>query len=109
VNALFPTVRWRLFRTQINGGIEDCCDCLVTTADGRISDNPSDGEWIKAGIEIASVLSAHYGVIAPLFVNNAESVDALPRTSAQTIALVVDRDCPELVIEVEGQKNEEVA
>jgi hypothetical protein len=36
-------------------------------------------------------------------------VDSLPQTGAQTIALVVDGNCPELVIEVEEQKNEEVA
>ena len=34
INARFETVRFRLFDTQINGGIKECCDVLVAGKDG---------------------------------------------------------------------------
>ena len=90
INRQFPTIRWKLFDRQINGALVDCCECLI----------PSDGTFVPYGcantaasvnadIEIIGVLSRHYGVTAPLFVDNAERVNYIVRPAGQLITLSV--------------------
>lgn len=86
VNSLFPSVKWKLFDTQINGGIRDCCDCLV---EGVQFSDANNAAKINAGLEIIDVLSKHYGVSVPVFVDNAEAVNALKKIESQRIALFV--------------------
>lgn len=105
VNALFPTVRWKLFDVQINGGIADTCECMVG---GVPFPDANNAARINAGIEIASVLAEHYLVSLPCWVDNAEAVNELRGTGGQMIALVVSDD-PGLVVETEAEKKEEVA
>lgn len=97
VNSMFPTVKWQLQKTNINGGVEDCCLCMV--------ENPDTGAlvpWLKAngaakinaGLEIINVLCGYYNIAVPVFVDNAESVNNVIPTVGQQICLVVTRDRP---------------
>ena len=52
---------------------------------------------INSGIDIINALSKHYGVTAPITVDNAEAVNDLEPTDSQLIRLVVTKD-PQLVI-----------
>ena len=47
---------------------------------------------INAGIEIIDILSEHFGIRMPIFVDNAESVTRITSTDNQLIRLVVDED-----------------
>lgn len=87
INSHFACASFRLFREQINGGLEDCCDVML---DGRPYGSISDGEKIKVGIDIIRTLSGYYGVHVPLFVDRAESVTDFPETDTQTIRLIVE-------------------
>jgi hypothetical protein len=89
INGLFPTVRWKLFKDQINGGIEDCCECLIGGVPFADANNAAR---INAGLEIADVIAQHSDVTAPVFVDNAEAVNELRPISGQTIALLVSSD-----------------
>lgn len=93
VNSLFRIARFRLFREQANGGVEDRCDVVV---DGVPYGNLNNGMKINVGIDIINALSRHYGVTVPLFVDNAESVTKLERADTQVIRLVVSADDKEL-------------
>lgn len=86
INSLFRVAKFRLFREQANGGIEDRCDVVY---DGVDYINLNSGAKINAGIDIINVLSAAYGVRIPLFIDNAESVTRLERSDSQIIRLVV--------------------
>lgn len=86
INSLFRVAKFRLFREQANGGIEDRCDVVY---DGVDYINLNSGAKINAGIDIINVLSAAYGVSIPLFIDNAESVTRLERSDSQIIRLVV--------------------
>jgi exonuclease SbcC len=44
---------------------------------------------IWAGIDIINAMSSHYNVSAPIFLDNRESVTAIPDTDAQIINLIV--------------------
>jgi DNA repair exonuclease SbcCD ATPase subunit len=104
INAMFPTARFRLFETQINGGIVDCCDCMIGGVPYADANNAAK---INAGLEIIDVISRARRITAPIFIDNRESVNELYRTGAQVINLIVSKD-KKLRIET-SKKKEEVA
>jgi hypothetical protein len=93
INARFPTVRWKLFETQINGGIADVCQCYIPCESGLVSyGSANTAAQINADIEIVNVLSQHYGISLPLFADNSERVNRLADTTAQLVTLSVSTD-----------------
>lgn len=99
INGLFRIARFRLFREQANGGIEDRCD-VVHEGVPYISVN--NGMKINLGIDIINTLSTAYGVRVPLFVDNAESVTQLEHCNSQIIRLVVSESDKELRVNYEN-------
>ena len=93
INGLFKIARFRLFREQANGGLEDRCDVVV---DGVPYAALNSGMKINVGIDIINTLSRHYGVTVPLFVDNAESVTCLEPSLAQVVRLVVSESDKEV-------------
>ena len=99
INGLFRIARFRLFREQANGGIEDRCDVVY---DGIPYISVNNGMKINLGIDIINTLSAAYGVRVPLFVDNAESVTKIEKCSSQIIRLVVSENDKELRVSYEN-------
>ena len=99
INGMFRIARFRLFREQANGGIEDRCD-VVHEGVPYISVN--NGMKINLGIDIINTLSTAYGVRVPLFVDNAESVTSLEQCGSQIIRLVVSENDKELRVNYEN-------
>lgn len=93
INSMFRIARFRLFREQANGGVEDRCDVVL---DGVPYININSGAKINVGIDIINTLSRAYGVTVPLFVDNAESVTHLENSTNQIIRLVVSETDKEL-------------
>lgn len=96
VNSLFSYVQFRMFIELINGGLEECCDCLIK---GVPYSDANNGSKINAGIDIINVLSKSFGVSAPIFIDNAESVTRLNDTESQLIRLIVSQPDKKLRIE----------
>ena len=86
INSRFKMVKFRLFDTQINGGIVETC---ITLIDGVPFEDANNASRVNAGMEIISVFSNHYGVNAPIFQDNAESVVNLLEIGSQVIRLFV--------------------
>lgn len=82
----FQLVRFRLFRQQVNGGLEECCD---TTVNGVPFESVNHAGQIAAGLDIIRTLQAHHELQCPVWVDQAESIHDIPATGAQQIALVV--------------------
>ena len=99
INGLFRIARFRLFREQANGGIEDRCDVVY---DGVPYISVNNGMKINLGIDIINTLSMAYGVRVPLFVDNAESVTQLENSASQIIRLVVSENDKELRVDYEN-------
>ena len=98
INSKFNTVSWKLFEEQYNGGMKECCECTVN---GVPYSTLNSGHRIVAGLDIIQSLSELYGVTAPIFVDNAESLNEynVPDMAAQMILLAVSDD-KELKVEV---------
>ena len=101
VNDMFRITRFRLYRNQANGGLEDRCD-VVLKEKGIPYGNASTSEKINMGMDIINTLSAAYGVRVPLFVDNAESVTNLEHCHSQRIRLVVSENDKELRVDYEA-------
>lgn len=99
VNGLFRLARFRLFRQQANGGLEERCD---VTYGGVPYASINNGAQINVGIDIINTMSRAHGVSVPLFVDNAESVTHLEDMDAQVIRLVVSEQDQELRCEYEN-------
>lgn len=99
INNLFRIARFRLFREQANGGIEDRCDVVY---EGIPYINLNSGAKINVGVDIINTLSTAYGVSVPLFVDNAESVTKLEGSGNQIIRLVVSENDKELRVNYEN-------
>ena len=97
VNKLFRIARFRLFREQTNGSLEERCDVVL---DGVSYANLNSGARINVGVDIINTLSVIYGVRVPLFVDNAESVTALEPCASQTVRLIVSENDRKLRIEI---------
>jgi hypothetical protein len=104
INARFKYVRFKLFNTQINGAIEECCEALINTNGcwTPYSDANAAGK-INGGLDIISTLSEFYDFDAPIVIDNAESVVELAKTDAQIIRLVVSGSDKTLRIETEDK------
>lgn len=98
INGHFRIARFRLFREQANGGVEDRCDVVH---DGVPYISVNNGMKINLGIDIINTLSKAYGVRVPLFVDNAESVTNLEKCSSQIVRLVVSEKDKELRVSYE--------
>lgn len=101
VNEKFKIVNWKLFDKQVNGAIVECCECTVN---GVPFSALNTGHRIVAGLDIISTLSEMYGVIAPIFIDNAEAINEfnIPKIEAQTILLSVSHD-KQIEVRVENE------
>ena len=99
IDGLFPTVRWKLFNPQINGGLSDCCMCMIPCG-GRLVPYGSDegshsantAARLHADVEIVDALSRHYDTRLPLFFDGRERVNEVPAFDGQMITLEVSTD-----------------
>jgi DNA repair exonuclease SbcCD ATPase subunit len=85
INSRFKIVRFRMFRTLVNEGEVECCDCLVN---GVPYPDLNTASKINAGMDIINALSDHYGISAPVWVDNREGVTELLSCDSQIINLM---------------------
>ena len=102
IDSKFKNVRFRLFQEQLNGGVKDDCEVLIPGEGGRMVPYTfaNNAARINAGLEIISVLSEHWNMDMPVFIDNAESVTRLASTWMQTIRLVVSEQDKKLRLEL---------
>ncbi len=100
INGKFKHARFKLFETQINGGLKEVCETLYNGV--PYSAGLNNAARINVGLDIINTLSAHYGVTAPIFFDNAESVVELIETDAQVIRLIVSE--PDTTLRIELQE-----
>ena len=90
INGRFKMVRFQMFEEQINGGRADACITLVNSNGSFVPyADANTAAKIQAGLDIINTLSNHYGIKAPVWVDNRESVTELPETDCQLVNLIV--------------------
>ena len=97
INKTFRTARFQLFKEQINEGIKECLETMV---DGVPYGGLNHAMKIQAGMEIIDVLGENLGLRFPVWVDQRESITALPKIEAQVIDLVVSESDKQLKIQV---------
>lgn len=105
INSKFKLARFKLFKDQINGGLEDTC---VATYKGVPFDaGLNNAARINVGLDIINTLSEHYGVSVPIFIDNAESVVEMIDTVGQKVSLIVSKKDKQLRVETVGDSMKE--
>lgn len=89
VNDKFQNVRFRMFEPQLNGGETPTCIAMVGGV--KYADLNTAGK-INAGLDIINTLCLFHGISAPVFIDNAESVNQLFPVASQLVKLVVTTD-----------------
>lgn len=95
INNKFSFVKFKMFETQINGSEIETCKALIN---GVPFSDANTASKINAGIDIINALCEHYGVHAPIFIDNRESVTELIPTQSQVINLIVSPEDKKLRI-----------
>lgn len=102
INDRFRMVRFKMFRDQVNGGQEECCETLIDGVPFGVANTASQ---INAGLDIINVMSDHFNIHAPVFVDNRESVVTLIPSGSQIINLVVVKGAALSVNEIRYRKD----
>ena len=89
VNQKFSKVTFKLFTTQVNGGLTETCEALI---DGVPFSNANTASQLNAGLDIINTLNETYDATAPVFLDNRESVTKIIPTKSQVINLFVDEN-----------------
>lgn len=96
INSKFIQAKFKLFTEQVNGGIAETCETLYQGVPYHFGLNR--GAQTNTGLDIIKTLSGHYGVKAPVFIDNAEAVTQLIDPGTQTVKLIVDPNFKNLEI-----------
>lgn len=93
INGLFTIVTFRLFEYTIEDAKrENPIETCVPLVDGVPFTVANTASQVNAGLDIINALTSFYGVKAPIFIDNRESVNEIIPTQSQVINLVVTDD-----------------
>lgn len=90
VNSKFKYVKFKMFKNQINGGLEETCEPCINGV--PYSSNLNSAAKINAGLDIINTLCNHYNINAPIFIDNRESTNKIIHVDSQVINLIVSKD-----------------
>jgi len=96
INSKFQIARFKMFSEQINGGLAETCE---TVLDGVPYGSMNSAGRVQVGMDIIKTLQAHYGVFAPVWIDNRESIVSLPEIDAQVISLIVSEADKQIRVE----------
>lgn len=97
INSKFNLARFKLFEQQINEGIKETC---ITTYQGvPFGQGLNNGASIAVGLDIIKTLQEEYGIKAPIWIDNKESITWIPDINCQVISLIVDDNYQTLTVE----------
>ena len=86
INNHFKLAKFKLFDTQINGGVAECCE---VTYRGVPYSDLNNAARISIGIDVINTLCKLNEKYAPIIVDNSESITNIPQATSQMICLVV--------------------
>jgi exonuclease SbcC len=95
VNDKFSLVKFKLFETQMNGGINEICEATVN---GVLFNDLNTAMKINSGLDVINVLSNYYECTTPVFIDNRESTTNIIDCNSQIISLFVNPKCETLKI-----------
>ena len=107
INSRFAITRWRLFDTQINGGLVDAC---TATVDGvPYGTGLNRAGRINSGLDVIRVLQEHHAFFPPVWIDECESVVSTLALDTQVIRLIVDANHKTLDVQLHDAPQEVAA
>lgn len=93
INGLFTMVTFRLFEYTIeDANKENPVETCIPLVNGVPFTVANTAGQVNAGLDIINALCNFYGITAPIFIDNRESVNQIIYTQSQVINLVVTND-----------------
>lgn len=89
INAKFKFVTFRLFDYTLDGNPVETC---IPLCDGVPYGGANTASQVNAGLDIINALCGYYGICAPIFIDQRESVNNIIPVQSQIINLVVTND-----------------
>lgn len=90
ISDKFRFVKFKMFEYNIsNDGVREVCICTVN---GVPYKDLNTAMQYNADIDIINALSTHYGIIAPVFIDRAESINKIEDTESQRIDLYATKE-----------------
>lgn len=89
INSMFSIVRFQLFDQTQDGNEYECCIPLIGGVPYTVANT---AKQLNAGLDIINTLCRFNNVSAPIFCDNAESVNHYTHTQSQMIYLTVTDD-----------------
>jgi len=91
INSLFDHAKFKMFDLQVNGQLVETCEVSYK---GVPYSDLNRAAKINIGLDIINTMSRAHGIIAPIFIDNAESTNEFIATKAQMVKLYVTLDNP---------------
>jgi DNA repair exonuclease SbcCD ATPase subunit len=89
INGMFSLVSFSFIDEQLNGGEKITCVCTVN---GTPYPDVNNAGKVNAGLDIINAICRAKGISAPIYIDNAESVNELIPTISQRVLLCVTKD-----------------
>ncbi len=86
VNSMFKYVKFRMFKTQVNGEKAQTCECMVN---GVVYSDLNTAARINAGFDIVNTLSEKAQITLPVFIDNKESVTTVENIDTSCIGQII--------------------
>ena len=102
INSRFQSIRFILFREQINGGLKEICEPVIANKAGEWVEYRSVNyaAQVNANLDIVSTLMRHYGVHLPVLMDQGESVTEPLAVDGQFIRFIVSPKHNEVKVEL---------
>lgn len=90
ISSKFRLVKFKMFEYNLtNDGVREVCICTVN---GVPYKDLNTAMQYNADIDIINALSNHYKIVAPVFIDRAESINKIEDTKSQRIDLYATRE-----------------
>ena len=97
ISSKFRLVQFKMFEYNLsNDNVREVCICTVN---GVPYKDLNTAMKYNADIDIINALSAHYDILAPIFIDRAESINTIEETQSQRIDLYATKEDTVLRIE----------
>lgn len=100
INGMFSLVRFRWLKVAINGAESETCEATIN---GVPYASLNHAGKINAGLDIINAICKSQNICAPIFIDNAESINDIIPMQSQIVNLIVSRD-ERLRIEANNQQ-----
>ncbi len=101
VNDRFEHIEFRLFKVNLNGGIEECCDPMLH---GVSYAGASSGEKMLMQVDAATAVGNYYGLHMPLVLDDRHALTQDLDLECQVIALRIKAGQEELTVQIGGEQ-----